>query len=193
MKRLFKGLLCLCMLLCLFGCGESKPKCEHAHTTTSYEISGLSIRKNVTCDDCEEQLEKTTIDKLQYVYNKVLVDEKGIKCTLLDVTLDGWGTLTMNLEIEGTSDKKRTFEVEKMYIDGYDVSVWVYSSDLAGNKKSLESEWLTTITGEDFIKDQSYEVEINYTILDSDSYKKLSEQSIKFNLDDYSSIEEAKS
>ena len=192
MKKTTILLFFLCLLVALFGCGEGEPKCEHAHTTTNYEISGLSINKYVVCDDCDKQLEKSSLSELKYIYNKQLIDEKGIKCTLLDVTVDYLALITMHLEVEGTSEKNRTFEIEKMYIDSYDASVWIYSSDLAGNKKSLESEWLTILEGEDFIKNQSHEGEISYVITDSSSYKTLSEQSIKFNFGDYTSIEEKK-
>ena len=89
MKNIVKLVLCTMLLIGVTGCGESKPKCEHINTAVNYELSGLSIRKTVVCNDCGEQLEKTTVPKLSYVYDKVLVDEKGIKCTLLDIEVDG--------------------------------------------------------------------------------------------------------
>ena len=61
MKNLLKLILCALIIIGLFGCGESKPKCEHANTTTKYEISGLSIKKSVTCNDCEKEVSKGTV------------------------------------------------------------------------------------------------------------------------------------
>lgn len=190
MKNLLKLILCALIIIGLFGCGESKPKCEHANTTTKYEISGLSIKKSVTCNDCEKEVSKGTVSKLQYVYDKVLVDEGGIKVTLLNVEVDGWATVTMNVEVEGTSDSKRTFNVEKTFLNGYDEAMFVYASDLSGNKKSLDSEWINGIKGEDFLAEQNYEVEMDYKILDSDSYHEISSGEVKFNLNEYTSVKE---
>ncbi|MBQ9036903.1 MAG: hypothetical protein IJ115_05590 [Erysipelotrichaceae bacterium] len=192
MKKFICLFLCLGFLFTLAGCGESAPKCEHEHTTTIYEIDGLSIRKRVTCDDCEKEIEKTTVNKLQYVYDKVLVDESGIKCTLKNIELDGWSTVTLNFEIEGTSDSKRTFNVDKTFIDGYDTTLWVYASELANNKKSNASEWLMDLKAEDFLANQDHEVEMNYSIINSDTYSTLSENTFTFNLNEFTSIEEIK-
>ncbi len=193
MKRMINVLLVVLMSVCLFGCGESEPKCEHANTSTTYEISGLSIKKHVVCNDCEKEVSKSTLSKLTYVYNKELVNDKGIKCTLISVEVDGWSTVTINFEVEGTSEKKRTFEIGKMYINGYEEAVWVYVSELSGNRKSMESEWLTLVKAEEYIVSQDYEVEIDYEITDSNNYKKLAEKEVKFNLNEYVSIEEAES
>jgi len=182
----------VCLLLCLFmipACSKT-PQCQHEHTTTNYEVSGLSIRKTVDCNDCEKQLEKKTVSKLKYVYNKVLLEDNGIKVTLLDITVDGWDTVTMNCEIEGTTSSKRTFSLEKMFIDGYSANAWMYVSDLSDNRKDLSSDWLTDLKSTDFIKNQSHEVEMDYTVIDSSSYRTLSEKSVKFNMNEYTVIEE---
>ncbi len=191
MKRIIVLLLTACMLVSLVGCGESAPKCEHANTTTTYEISGLSIKKRVICNDCEKEVSNSSLTKISYVYDKVLVDDKGIKCTLLNIEVDGWSTVTINFEIEGTSEKKRTFEIDKMYVNGYEESAWIYVSDLSGNRKSKESEWLTSIKGEDFLKSQDLEVEFVYHVMDSSSYKNLLEKELKINLSEYVRIDEA--
>ena len=190
MKALLKLVLCTLVMLGLFGCGESKPKCEHVNTTTKYEISGLSVKKTVTCNDCEKEVSKGTVAKLQYVYDQVLVDEKGIKCTLLNAEIDGWGTVKLNFEIEGTSDSKRTFSVDKCFVNGYDAPIFIYVSDLSGNKKSLETDYLYDIEGNDFLTNQEYDIEIDYKVVDSDSYSELSSGEKKFNLNEYTSIKE---
>ena len=192
MKKYISLLMCLSFMLALVGCGESTPKCEHKNTTTTYEIDGLSIRKQVTCNDCSKELEKTTVSKLQYIYDKVLVDENGIKFTLKNIELDGWSTVTANFEIEGTSESKRTFSVEKTFMDGYDITLWIYASELANNKKSSASDWLTDLKAEDFLMKQDHEMEMSYSIMDSDSYSTLSENTIVFNLSEFTSIEEIK-
>ena len=178
------------LLLFMFAGCSNTPACVHEHTTTNYEVSGLSIRKTIVCDDCEKQLEKTTVSKLKYLYNKVLLEDNGIKVTLLDITVDGWDTVTMNCEIEGTSSSKRTFSVEKMFIDGYNASAWMYASELSDNRKDLSSEWLTDMKTTDFIKNQNHEVEMDYSIIDSSSYRTLSEKSVKFNMNEFTSVEE---
>ncbi len=182
-------MLCLLFALSLCGC-ESKPKCEHANTTTTYTIDVFSIKKTVTCNDCQKELSKDSISKLKYVYDKVLLEDSGIKCTLLDIEVDVLGALTMHFEIEGTGSKKRTFEATKMFLNGYDASIWLYCSELSGNRKSLESSWITGVEGQDFINKQDYKVEFGYSIVDSSSYKKLSEKTVKFNLNEYKSLEE---
>ena len=178
MKTIMKILLCI-LLVFAAGCGESTPKCEHANTTSNYEISGLSIRKTVTCNDCSAQVSKESVDKIRFMYDKTLVDEQGIKCTLVNVEIDGWGTVTMNFEIEGTGSHKRTFTFEKLYLDGYDANGWIYCSDLSGNRKSTESQWLSDLKAEDFLQNQDHRIEISYQIMDSDSYKILSEKEKK--------------
>lgn len=190
MKIMVKLLLCLSMVFCLFGCGEGTPKCEHTNTTVSYEIDGLSIRKHEVCNDCGEEISKATVNKVQYVYDKELFNENGIRCSLLSIEVDGWGTVTMKFEVEGTSEKKRTVSLDKLYINGYEDTIWVYVSELANNKKSLEDNWITTIKGEDFLKGQDYEAEINYSIMDSSSYSTLSEKEVTLNLNEYTSVKE---
>ncbi|MBQ1826685.1 MAG: hypothetical protein II126_01825 [Erysipelotrichaceae bacterium] len=189
MKKAFEIILCLLFALSLCGC-ESKPKCEHVNTTTAYVIDVFSIKKTVTCNDCQKELSKDSISKLRYVYDKVLLEDNGIKCTLLDIEVDVLGSLTMHFEIEGTGSKKRTFESTKMFLNGYDASIWLYCSDLSGNHKSLESSWITGVEGQDFINKQDFKVEFGYSIVDSSSYKKLSEKTVKFNLNEYKSLEE---
>ena len=170
MKKLLTVMLCLLVVLSVSGC-ESEPKCEHLNTTTTYELGGFSIKKTITCSDCEKQLSKVSFSKLRFVYDKVLLEDNGIKCTLLNIEIDYIGMITMNFEIEGTGSKKRTFSGEKMYINGYDASIWLYCSDLSENRKSLEDTWISSgLEAEDFLKSQDYQVEFNYSVVNSSNY-----------------------
>ena len=99
----------------------------------------------------------------------------------------------MRFEIEGTGSQKRTFSIEKMYLDGYDASIWVYCSDLYGNKKSIEGNWLTDLKGEDFIAKQDYKVDLSYKIVDSENYSELSSKEVSLNLNEYTAIKEIES
>ncbi len=56
MKKLLVLLISFCIVFGVAGCSESQPKCVHENTKTTYEISGLSIKKIVTCTDCEENI-----------------------------------------------------------------------------------------------------------------------------------------
>ena len=190
MKRILKLIICAAFVISLAGCGEKEPECEHKNTVTKYETSGLSIRKITTCKDCEKEIDKKTFDKLQYVYNKVLVDEKGIKCTLLDAEVDGWSTVTLHFEVEGTSKSKRNFSCTEMFLDGYDVTALMYCTDLAGNRKSLEDQWLSDLKGEDFLEKQDRKLEMEIEIINPDNYKTLLKKEVSVNLSEYAEIKE---
>ena len=189
MNKIIKLALAAFMVLGLTACGSS---CEHANTITAYaEGDWLDVTKVVTCDDCGEEIEETSLTSVEYVYNKEIVNEKGIKVTIDKLIVDGWDMMELKITIEGTSDSKRTFETANIYVNGTDSDAWIYANDLSGNRKANESHYIyDEIAVADFFKSQDYKVEIDYTITNSNTYDTLKEGSVSFNLNEFTSINE---
>ena len=211
MKKLLTALLCVLMVLSVFGCSSdsesgsnsepskssepskpNEPECAHEHTTTTFEISLLNIVMTVTCDDCGERLSREVYSEIAFIYDKVLVDENGIKLTLLNAQVDGWGSVTLNFEVEGTSSSKRMFTCTNAFINGYETTIWIYTNGLCDNKKSLEEEYLLDLKAENFLASQDYDVELDYSILNESNYRSYGDKEVHFNLNEYISVEEVK-
>ena len=189
MKNLFKLLLISFMTLGLAACGET---CEHTNTTTTYtEGDWLDVVKTVTCDECGEEVEETSLTSVEYIYNKEIINEKGIKVTIDKLKVDGWDMMELMITVEGNTDNKRTFETTNIFVNGVDSNAWIYASDLSGNRKANESHYIyDEIKVSDFFKSQDYKVEMDYSITNPETYDTLKEGSVSFNLNEYTSINE---
>lgn len=189
MRVISKLLLSMFMIFCLAGCGET---CEHENTVTVYtEGKWLDLNKSVNCEDCNEEIEETSLTAVEYIYNKELINENGIKVTIDKLVIDGWKMLELMMVVEGTSDGKRTFETTSAFINGTDSGAFIYADGLNNNRTSNESHPIyKEIKVDDFFQSQDVLVEIDYSIMNSDTYKQLKEGSISFNLNEYTSVNE---
>ena len=189
MRLISKLLLSVFMIFCLAGCGET---CEHENTVTVYtEGKWLDLNKSVNCEDCNEEIEETSLTAVEYIYNKELINENGIKVTIDKLVIDGWKMIELMMVVEGTSDGKRTFETTSAFINGTDSGAFIYADGLSNNRTSNESHYIyDEIKVDDFFKSQDYLIEIDYSIMNSDTYKQLKEGSVSFNLNEYTSVSE---
>ena len=189
MKFISKLLLSIFMIFGLVACGES---CEHENTVTVYtEGKWLDLNKVVSCEDCDEEIEKTDLKEIEYIFNKELINEKGIKVKIDKLVIDGWKMIELMMVVEGTSDSKRTFKTTSAFINDSDSGAFIYADGLSNNRKSNESHHIyDEIEVNDFFKSQDYLIEIDYSIINTDTYDVLKEGSISFNLNEYTSINE---
>ena len=189
MKLISKLLLSIFMIFGLVACGES---CEHENTVTVYtEGKWLDLNKVVSCEDCDEEIEETDLKAIEYIFNKELINEKGIKVTIDKLVIDGWKIIELMMVVEGTSDSKRTFKTTSAFINDSDSGAFIYADGLSNNRKSNESHHIyDEIEVNDFFKSQDYLIEIDYSIINTDTYDVLKEGSISFNLNEYTSINE---
>lgn len=189
MKLISKLLLSIFMIFGLVACGES---CEHENTVTVYtEGKWLDLNKVVSCEDCDEEIEETDLKAIEYIFNKELINEKGIKVTIDKLVIDGWKMIELMMVVEGTSDSKRTFKTTSAFINDSDSGAFIYADGLSNNRKSNESHHIyDEIEVNDFFKSQDYLIEIDYSIINTDNYDVLKEGSISFNLNEYTSINE---
>ena len=191
MRKVVKLFLVALMALTLTACGES---CEHVNKTTSYAEGGLlQIKKTVICDDCNSELEKENLSAVEYVYDKEIINTQDIKVVVNKLTVDAWGLMGLELTVTGTGKGKRTFETTEIFVNGVDSNGWIYANDLNNDKKAVETHHFSDkVPVEDFLKSQDYKVEIDYTIMNSSSYKTLKESSVSFNLNEFTAIKEVK-
>ena len=183
----------ICLMLVLMGCKQTE-KCEHTHTKTVYsEGDWFAIDKAVVCDDCMQTIANESLQAVEYVYNKKFINTDGITVTLDKIVVDSWGSIVMKFSVVGTANSGRTFSVEKMYLNDVDVNGWLYVSDIKDNKKAIEDVILYNgITAEELFASQDYVFEIEYEISNADTYKKLKSDSVSFNLNEYTMIQELK-
>ena len=191
MKKVLKVLLVALMTTTLAACGES---CEHANQTTTYkEGELLQIVKTVTCADCGQEVEETDLTAVEYVYDKEIVNTNDIKVVVDKLTVDAWGLMGVEMTVTGTGKGKRTFETSEIFVNGVDSNGWIYADDLSNNKKAVQTHHFSDkVPVEEFLKSQDYKVEIDYTIVNSSSYKTLKEATVSFNLNEFTSIKEVK-
>ena len=189
MRFISKLLLSMFMIFCLAGCGET---CEHENTVTVYtEGKWLDLNKSVNCEDCNEEIEETSLTAIEYIYNKELINENGIKVTIDKLVIDGWKMIELMMVVEGTSESKRTFETTSVFINNADSGASIYADGLNNNRTSNESHPIyKEIKVDDFFQSQDVLVEIDYSIMNSDTYKQLKEGSTSFNLNEYTSVNE---
>lgn len=189
MRLISKLLLSMFMIFCLAGCGET---CEHENTVTVYtEGKWLDLNKSVNCEDCNEEIEETSLTKVEYIYNKELINENGIKVTIDKLVIDGWKMIELMMVVEGTSDGKRTFETTSVFINNADSGAFIYADGLNNNRTSNESHPIyEEIKVDDFFQSQDVLVEIDYSIMNSETYDILKEGSVSFNLKEYTVVNE---
>ena len=182
------------ILFILVGCGESVPKCEHQNVKTKYsEGDWFSIEKAVVCDDCMQTIETEDLKSVEYVFNKKFINTDGITVTLDKVTVDGMGSIVMEFGVVGTETSGRTFSVEKMYINDVDANAFLYVSDIKNNKKSNETIMIYNgIEANDLFESQNYTIEMEYEISNSKTYKTLKSDTVTFNLNEYTMVNEVK-
>ena len=179
------------LLFIVVGCGGVE-KCEHLNVKTVYaEGDWFALDKEVICEDCDESIENSSIQRLEYVYNRKLFNESGIALTIDKVTIDGWGSIVMHFTVEGTATSGRTISIENMYINDIAVNGMLYVSDIKDHKKSIEEVYLYDgIEAKDLLLNQDYLVELEYQITNSTSYEKLKSGSVSFNLNEYNILKE---
>lgn len=191
MNRVLKIILTVLMVIPLSACADS---CEHINRKTIYtEGDLLQIEKTVMCNDCEEELEVSDLNAVEYIYEKEIINSQGISVIVNKLTVDAWGLMSLELTVTGTESSKRTFETTSIFANDIDSNGWIYANDLSNNKSSIVTHLFSdTVPVKDFLKSQDYKIEIEYTITNSNSYKTLKESSVVFNLNEFKTINEVK-
>ena len=172
-KKILLTILVGIFAIALFGCGEDErreEKEEQEEQDTLVDIE--SLLDNLLEQDGKENPDMFQIDSSVNVKKTVLIDDKDIKITLTDISVDDY-EVELFLTIENNSDVDLSFQSNNQglygcVVNGYLIDHMCLYSDVSAGKKAKET---MSIYKEELLKygiTQIADIEIPFLVMDNE-------------------------